>query len=222
MPWCQGMLGEQQPARLLQPPVQAVMARRVDHVDPAAEHGDAGAAGVQGGLLGGGIDAERHAADHAPAAAGELGGEAGGVGEPLAGGAPRADHGESRRFERGEIAHRPQHRRRIGDLVEEPRPTGVARMEQVAGGTGGEPGLLGVELGGEGAACGMVEPQPQGRGGLPGQHGQDAGRPVGARRRKLAKPPRPDAGQPGQGAPLAGLHRVGLHGASGRQRGRRA
>ena len=72
--------------------VQFCVLRRVNDVDPGAEHGDRSALRREGALVRGGIDAPRAAADHRDTVAGELVGQfAGGV-LPVMRRAPRTDH----------------------------------------------------------------------------------------------------------------------------------
>ena len=153
-----GMLGKQQSPGITQTDMQPMVARGIDHIDATAEHRHAGATGIQGGLLGGGIDTQRHAADHAPAPCGELTGETGGIGQPLAGGATRPHHGQLGRRQTGEVTPGPQQRRRVGNLGEQAWPGGVPGVQQVVVVTGRRPGQGSVHPGLERAARGMVEP----------------------------------------------------------------
>ena len=112
---------------------QLGMADRVGHVDPARQYRDRHPVGPERAPVGRGVDAERAAGDHRPAAGrdrrGELGGHVGAVG----GGRPRADHRDRLQAAEPQVSRAAQPQR-VGLLVAEVgqllRPFLVARADE--------------------------------------------------------------------------------------------
>ncbi len=70
-------------------------AARPGAIHATAEHGDGGAAGLEGRKVGGIVHAPGEAADHADASARQRASEARGLGEPIGGGRATPDDGDA-------------------------------------------------------------------------------------------------------------------------------
>ena len=97
----------------------------IDDIDAAAEHRDGIAAAGERALVGGGIDAARHAADDGESGVGEVAGEAFGDGEAVGRGTAGADDAEADGLQQFDASAGEEQDGRIEDLAQR---LGIARI----------------------------------------------------------------------------------------------
>ncbi|MCY1433587.1 hypothetical protein D9M71_496190 [compost metagenome] len=167
----QRQLGDQRAALGNDALSQPAVALGIDALETGAEHRHGGAAGRQGALVGGAVDAQRQPAGDHEAAAGQAAGEGRGGIQSRPAGLTAADHGQLRTLEQLGIAGDPQQRRRVAQLGEQRGVVRIVEAQQVLS------GLLqpGQGSGGLVAHCGAAPRQG-------GSLRQTEGLPGGSRR----------------------------------------
>ena len=188
------VLAGQGPAGGPDPGEQAGVGPGIGNVEAAAQDDNGGSTGVQGPGVGGRVDADGAAADHAPAGAGQPGPDGPGGGAAQRRGAASADHRDRRRrLRRGRPGDEEPGTRWVGRRGRQ-RPAFVARDQ--------EPQPEGVEPRGHGGGLGAVGSQQARRLPALGQPGRDRRRqrPRGGRQRQQHLPLPHARGPPGRAA----------------------